>query len=145
MTLVLSLMVIGFIVGLGAVTVIDTLGFLGRTNTYWSETTLRAHHVTKPLIWVGIALYGLGLGLAPSAHLPTIPLQALLLGVLIGNGIFLSFVISPRLIARERRGEVATLLPARMQRAIAISFIISVLGWWGSLFLFIQSLTRIIS
>ncbi|MDO8659167.1 MAG: hypothetical protein Q7K54_01055 [Candidatus Parcubacteria bacterium] len=44
----------GFIVGLGAVTVIDIHGFLGRKSSYWTEATTRTHKVTKPMIWVGI-------------------------------------------------------------------------------------------
>lgn len=50
------LIIVGYIVGLGAVTVIDILGFLGRKSSYWTETTIRAHKVTKPLIWLGLFL-----------------------------------------------------------------------------------------
>jgi hypothetical protein len=52
----LFLLLAGFIIGLGAVTVIDIHGFLGRRSSYWTEATTRAHKVTKPLIWLGIAL-----------------------------------------------------------------------------------------
>lgn len=44
----------GFVLGLGAVTVIDIHGFLGRKSQYWTEATTRTQKVTKPLIWVGI-------------------------------------------------------------------------------------------
>ena len=43
----------GFVIGLGAVTVIDIHGFLGRKSSYWTEATTRTHKVTKPLIWGG--------------------------------------------------------------------------------------------
>ena len=33
----LFLLIAGFIIGLGAVTVIDLHGFLGRTSSYWTE------------------------------------------------------------------------------------------------------------
>ena len=54
------IVIAGYIVGLGAVTVIDILGFLGRKSSYWTEATIRAHKVTKPLIWIGIFLVCLG-------------------------------------------------------------------------------------
>jgi hypothetical protein len=43
--------IMGYIVGLGAVTVIDLHGFLGRKSAYWTEATTRTHKITKPLIW----------------------------------------------------------------------------------------------
>ncbi len=46
--------------GLGAVTVIDLHGFLGRTSSYWTEATIRTHKITKPLIWKGMFLAILG-------------------------------------------------------------------------------------
>jgi len=52
----LFLFIAGFIIGLGAVTVIDLHGFLGRKSSYWTEATIRTHKVTKPLIWIGILL-----------------------------------------------------------------------------------------
>ncbi len=50
----------GFVIGLGAVTVIDLHGFLGRRSAYWTEATTRTHKVTKPLIWAGLILAGTG-------------------------------------------------------------------------------------
>ena len=50
----------GLIIGLGAVTVIDIHGFLGRKSSYWTEATTRTHKVTKPLIWIGIAFAIIG-------------------------------------------------------------------------------------
>ena len=54
---------------------------------------------------------------------------------LIINGIFLSFWVSPYMLQREKEGRSGELLPARWQRKIAFSLIISVIGWWGSLML----------
>jgi hypothetical protein len=48
------LFIAGFIVGLGAITVIDIHGFLGQKSSYWTEATTRTHKVTKPLIWIGL-------------------------------------------------------------------------------------------
>ena len=60
------LFITGFVIGLGAVTVIDLHGFLGRTSSYWTEATIRTHNVTKPLIWIGISLAILGDTIYPS-------------------------------------------------------------------------------
>lgn len=129
----------GFVIGLGAVTVIDIHGFLGRKSAYWTEATTRTHKVTKPLIWAGIALAVLG-GLifyrnAPFSGIPFY--QAIIAGVLILNGLFLSFYISPFLLKREREGRQAELLPASLQNKIIASLILSDLGWWGGLVLFV--------
>jgi hypothetical protein len=48
------LILAGFSLGLGAVTVIDLHGFFGRHSTYWTEATIRTHKITKPLIWIGM-------------------------------------------------------------------------------------------
>jgi hypothetical protein len=63
--------------------------------------------------------------------------------VLILNGLFLSFVISPMLLEKEQHEKKLSLLPMSLQNKIKISFIFSVLGWWGSLILFILTLTQI--
>jgi hypothetical protein len=125
----------GYIVGLGAVTVIDILGFLGRKSSYWTEATIRAHKVTKPLIWVGIFLVCLG-GL-----ILNIPQYLFLIYfVLILNGLFLSFYVSPILLDIEKKHKQKQLLPNSLQEKIVLSFIVSDLGWWGSLFLFLKFL-----
>ena len=85
----------GFVIGLGAVTVIDFHGFLGRTSSYWSEATTRTHKVTKPLIWIGITLCLIGgiLNYTKSTDTTYILLHLILVGALILNGIFLSFYV----------------------------------------------------
>lgn len=129
----------GFILGLGAVTVIDIQGFLGRTSSYWTETAIRTHKVTKPLIWVGIVLALLGGALFyRNESLSGIPLYHLIIAcMLLANGSFLSLYISPILIRRENEGRQRELLPRRIQNKILLSLIVSDLGWWGGLFLLV--------
>jgi len=56
---------------------------------------------------------------------------------LILNGLFLSFWVSPRLLMMEKEGKARELLPLDLQMKIAMSFSISVIGWWSSLFLLV--------
>ena len=135
----LFVFIAGFVIGLGAVTVIDIHGFLGRKSAYWTEATTRTHKVTKPLIWVGIGLVIAGASLFYRNEDPIgIPLvQAALALVLILNGSFLSFRVSPFLIQREKEGRSGELLPPHWQRRIMVSLIVSDLGWWSSLFLLV--------
>jgi len=135
----LFLLLAGFVIGLGAVTVIDLHGFLGRKSNYWTEATTRTHKVTKPLIWVGMFLvlvggfifyrnYGLN-------QITIIHLFSALIMIL--NGIFLSFSVSPFLLQREREGKSSELLPYQWQLKITLSFIISFICWWGNLFILV--------
>jgi len=135
----LFLFIAGFIIGLGAVTVIDLHGFLGRKSSYWTEATIRTHKVTKPLIWLGIGLAILG-GLIfyrKSGFSGVAVVHAILAFILIINGMFLSFWVSPRLLQREKEGKAKEILPMSLQKKIAVSFVVSVIGWWGSLFLLV--------
>ena len=137
------LTLVGFIVGLGAVTVIDLHGLLGRHSPYWTEATIRTHKVTKPLIWLGMILvligtYGMyGIGLMT---LHALLVRLVFIGILMLNGCFLSFVVSPALLRQEARGEATTLLPERLQRQITLSFIVSFVGWWSLVVLFVTLL-----
>ena len=135
----LFLFIAGFVIGLGAVTVIDMHGFLGRKSSYWTEATIRTHKVTKPFIWLGIFLAILGglilyrdIGFSGVALI-----HAILAIILIVNGTFLSFYVSPFLLKREKEGKAREILPADLQKKIAASFVVSIIGWWGSLFLFV--------
>jgi hypothetical protein len=135
----LFLFIVGFIIGLGAVTVIDLHGFLGRKSSYWTEATIRTHKITKPLIWIGIFLAILG-GMITYRNIGysgIALIHALLAIVLISNGTFLSFWVSPRLLRREREGKANEILPSDLQVKIVVSFVISVIGWWSSLFLLV--------
>lgn len=131
----LFILMAGFIIGLGAVTVIDIHGFLGRKSNYWTEATTRTHKVTKPLIWVGIFLAVIG-GIIFFRNEPFAGVSmylALIAIVLILNGIFLSFRVSPYLLQKEKEGRASELLPTFWQRQIMVGLILSDLGWWGSL------------
>ncbi len=133
----LFLLMAGFIIGLGAVTVIDIHGFLGRKSRYWTEATTRTHKVTKPMIWAGITLCLLG-GFIFFRNETSTLIPMYLLGiafVLIINGIFLSFRVSPYMLEREKEGKEGELLPKSWQNKIIVSLIFSDLGWWGGLFL----------
>ncbi len=138
----LFLFLAGFVIGLGAVTVIDLHGFLGRTSSYWTEATTRTHKVTKPMIWVGIMLTIVGgLIFYRAQSLSGIPLiHALIALALIVNGYFLSFKVSPFLLKREKEGRSGELLPASLQKRIVVSLIVSDIGWWGGLFLLVMYL-----
>jgi len=138
-TIGLFIFITGFVIGLGAVTVIDIHGFLGRRSAYWTDATIRTHKVTKPLIWIGIFLVIIGSAILYRNEVTSpIPLyHAIIFGVLILNGLFLSFYVSPFLLRREREGKQTELLPRTLQNKIVASFIISDLGWWGGLALLV--------
>ena len=113
-----------------------------RQNNYLCDLT---SHVTKPLIWLGIALAILGAWMFHDGHGWTfsVALQALIALVLILNGVFLSFSVSPFLLQREREGRASELLPPEWQKKISIAFILSFAGWWGALLLTVyQVLSR---
>lgn len=140
----LFMLLSGFILGLGAVTVIDLHGFLGRKSSYWTEATTRTHKVTKPLIWAGITLAVLGgIVFYRNESLEGILLYHLITAIiLILNGLFLSFKVSPFLLKREKEGKSSELLPSSWQRNITISFIISFLGWWSALLMLVVYLLK---
>ena len=130
----LFILLAGFIIGLGAVTVIDLHGALGRKSNYWTLATTRAHKITKPLIWVGLFLCIVGGFLFYSNysmenilyfHIISIPLMVL-------NGLFLSFVVSPFLLKQEKEGNEDKILPQSLQNKIIVSFIFSFITWWGN-------------
>jgi hypothetical protein len=132
----------GFIIGLGAVTVVDIHGFLGRTSTYWTDATTRTHKVTKPLIWAGMLLAITG-GVIFFRHESFVGLPlylSLIATALILNGLFLSFWVSPYLLGREKEGRSGELLPLSWQRKIVVSLLVSDFGWWGALALIVYFL-----
>lgn len=133
----------GFIMGLGAVTVIDIHGFLGRKSAYWTEATTRSHKITKPLIWLGILMVTIGgtIFYRDENINNLIIFHLISLVVLIINGLFLTLFISPYLIKREKEGMQRELLPQGIQLKITISFLISFTFWWSNLILFLWNLT----
>ena len=140
----LFIFIAGFVIGLGAVTVIDIHGFLGRKSNYWTEATTRTHKVTKPLIWLGITLAVVGGAiLYRQEQLSGIPLYHTLTAIiLILNGLFLSFHVSPFLLAREKEGRQTELLPKSLQNKIIVGLIISDIGWWTGLALLAWYITH---
>ncbi len=135
----LFLFLAGFVIGLGAVTVIDIHGFLGRKSSYWTEATTRTHKVTKPMIWAGIFLTIVG-GSILYRHesFSGIPFVHFIIAlILLANGYFLSFKVSPFMLQREKEGRSGELLPVSWQKKIMISLIVSDIGWWGGLFLLV--------
>jgi len=60
--------------------------------------------------------------------------------LLVVNGSFLSFYVSPYLLLQEKAGRAGELLPLVLQVKITISFLISFIGWWGSFLLLIYIL-----
>lgn len=139
LTIGLFLFIAGLIIGLGAVTVIDVHGCLGRNNHYWTEATIRTHKVIKPLIWIGmlIAIVG-GTLLYWGQPFWGIPMwHAIIAVVLVLNGMFLSFSVSPFLLERERMGQADEILPKDWQRKVVASFLLSDLGWWAAVVLLV--------
>lgn len=143
-TIGLFILLAGFVVGLGAVTVIDFHGFLGRKSAYWTEATTRTHKVTKPLIWLGLSLIMIGgaihyrtwgIRFPVTVHLLTLPIA-------LGVGYFLSFKVSPFLLKREKEGRSAELLPSKWQTGITVAFLLSFTCWWGNLLLIVWGLTQ---
>lgn len=127
----------GFVIGLGAITVIDLHGFLGRKSTYWTEATTRTHKVTKPLIWLGLtlAVFGAAIFHRIQGWTNILQLQAIIALILIVNGFFLSFWVSPYLLQKEKDGKSGEILPVSWQQKITVAFIISFVGWWSCLLL----------
>ena len=124
----------GIIIALGAVTVIDSMGFISRKSNEWTQVTIKAHHVTKPLIWIGTTLMAISWFFLYSGSLFDI-IKSILIVILIINGSFLSFYISPRL---DKLYGKKKLLPNKLQAAIAFSMIISFLSWWSLVFITIK-------
>ncbi len=125
----------GFVIGQGAVTVIDFHGLMARTSPYWTEATIRTHKITKPLIWAGMIIACSGGAIlyrdVPFIGIPLV--HACIALILILNGCFLSFNISPYLLKKEQEGKSQELLPASIQRKIIVSFLFSFAGWWTAL------------
>lgn len=132
----------GFVIGLGAVTVIDIHGVLGKISPYWRAAAVRTHKVTKPLIWLGNGLVGIGYWLSTGQGVELGWLWYIYLLLLL-NGSFLSFVISPKLIANEKAKKPEAELPKSWQKAVIVSTIISFAGWWPSLFLYVHTVLEL--
>ena len=137
--LALFIWIAGFIIGLGAVVVIDIHGFLGRKSRYWTVATTRTHKITKPLIWVGTILVAVGgiwyYSIVGVTWITIV--HAIILGILLLNGAYLSFVVSPYLLKQERSTEGVKILPPSWQRRITLGLLIGDTGWWIAVALFV--------
>ncbi len=117
----------GIILALGAVTVIDCLGFLSRKSISKFQVMIAAHHVTMPLIWLGLVFTVLSwVFLYTGSALDVV--KTILLVALTLNGCFLSFVMSPRL---DALAGTSRLLPAHLQRWSILSLLVSFTCWWS--------------
>jgi hypothetical protein len=123
---ILLIHIIGLIIGLGAVTVIDILGYKARKSKQLTQVTIHAHHTTKPLIWIGTILVLISWIFLYQEDLIS-NIKTIILTIMIVNGAFLSFYVSPKL--NELIGK-DVLLPNSLQTKIIISMIISFLSWW---------------
>lgn len=127
----------GIIIGLGAVTVIDSLGFFSRNSKKLTPVTIEAHHITKPLIWIGTLLLLFSwLFIFDFSLLSWV--KSFLILVLILNGSFLSFYISPKLDKLRFKEKV---LDAKLQRKILVSMLISFVSWWSLVWITVRMLT----
>ncbi len=131
----------GIIIMVGSVTVIDVFGFISRNSRKWTDNTIEAHYITKPLIWFGailtsitwiILLFYIEFDIYAKLKTAIIPLLLL-------NGAFLSFYISPILSKQRGKGE---LLSKKLKLKIAVSFIISLTLNWLFVLLTIFILTK---
>lgn len=129
----------GFCIAIGAVTVIDWVGFFGIRSAYWTQVAIRAHKVTKVLIWIGIVLASSGLvGLYYSMWDQWFAIvHAGLFAMLAINGLYLHFAVSVPLLRRERFWLDNRILPRSLQQKILPGMIISFVGWWSALALFV--------
>jgi len=141
MMLILNFLhIAGIIIMVGSVAIIDVFGFVARNSKKWTYNTIEAHHITKPMIWLGgaITITTWLLILTEIEFDLYAKLKTAIIPLLLINGAFLSFYISPKL--DKQRGEMK-LLPMSMQRKIAVSFMISLILNWSFVFLTVKMWT----
>lgn len=136
----LFIFIVWFVLWLWAVTVIDLHGFFARKSAYWTLATIRTHKITKPLIWVGMCLAVIWWVIFYRGQpIEWVVLYHLIVAILLLiNGSFLSFYVSPHLLQKEKEGRDEELLSHAMQMAIAISFVVSFLWRWSALFALVR-------
>jgi hypothetical protein len=145
MIFALSMVIIGYIIALGATTVIDCISTLGARSPYWTQTAIRAHKVTKPLIVTGAILKLIGeIVLLQYIDFAPFHLEVWLNIPLLANAAILVFWASPLLLKREREKQDFAVLPTSMLRVVIPSFVISLCTWWLSLGLFILTIIHLI-
>jgi len=124
------------IIGLGSVTVIDMLGVLGKKSSYWTEVAIKAHPVTKAMIWLGIfvGILGAMIFFRDNGINGVVTFQAIIFIPLILNGLYLSLRISPALEKLAEKSAKKITIPPKLQLKIAVSMVFSVVTWWSEVF-----------
>jgi len=117
----------GIIIALGSVTVIDTMGFFSRKSKYQTQVTIEAHHITKPLIWIGTIPMAISWFFLYDGSILSI-WKSILITIVILNGAFLSFYISPNL---DKLIGKKVLIPWKLQSKIILSMLLSFICWWS--------------
>lgn len=128
---------VGIVIALGAVTVIDSLGFLSRKSKEWAQVTVKAHHITKRLIWIGTIIVFISWVLMHyfdkvEAFSDLGLIKSILLIVMMVNGIFLSFYVSPNVDNYDGKNK---LFSKSLQSKVIFSMMVSFLSWWSFVFI----------
>ncbi len=116
----------GIIIGLGAVTIIDTFGLFYKDSKKKIQLIKNANQITTPLVLVGFALMILTWIFLYSGSLVSIYKSALML-ILLANGTFLYFYLNPR-INKLPKGR--TQIPKKLVNKMRLNRAISFIAWW---------------
>jgi hypothetical protein len=138
----LLLIISGLGLGLGASTVMDVFGVLGRESEYWTVRAISTDKVAVPLMWIGVVLATVGgIMFNRNQGLSGVVLyQAIVWVVLIANGSFFTFYIIPRVYPIEHKPEGERLIPRGLVLKILPAFAISICSWWASVILLVWHL-----
>ncbi len=134
----LAMHLVGVVVAIGAVTVTDGFLVLFHLRKGFGKVVVRTAPVLSLIVWLGFVLIGIS-GLAfvlqgrPDYGDPYFQAKMVVTGIVFLNGIVLNEYITPRFAALSE-DEVYD-FPARFERIAGLAALISVLGWWGALFL----------
>ena len=129
---------IGFILGLGAVTITDIFFFRFLKDEKISEEEKGTMDTLTNVIWVGLAILvisGIMLYLPEQARLDASPkfmLKVVVIGVVIINGLLLNMKVAPRM----RSFSFSDTVPARHFRCLAFALgAVSLTSWYVAFFL----------
>lgn len=124
---------VGFILGLGAATITDILFFRFLKDHHISEEEKNTTDTLSSVIWVGLAILiisGVALYVPSAARLAVSSkflLKAVVIGVIVVNGVLLNMRVAPRL----RSLSLDNTLPARSFRRFAFALGgVSMTSWW---------------
>lgn len=126
----LAIHIVSLIVGMGAVVVIDTFGLLWIFKRIQLSDVMKVAAVTQRLIWagwIGLVLSGIGL-ITLKGYIDNLTLIKLFFVALVGvNGIFM------HVLKKSLESIQSNRLPARYAFRIALTSIISQIGWWSAI------------